>query len=301
MTTLAEHMIVAGADNRPPMLEKTMYNSWQNHMLLYIKGKEHDRMILNSILHGPLVYGTIEVDGVTRPKTYEELTDTEKLQDDCDKYCSSRSSTRCVLSCQPSRGMKMQQVQVNTKFLNSLPTEWSKFVTDVKLARNMHTAEYDHLYAYLSQHEAHATEVRLMRERFPNSLALGQSFVGMGSKSNATSSVINKNGRNNAVVQARVVSCYNCQGEGHMERQCTQPKRPRNSTWFKEKILLVQAQEAGQVLDEEQLAFLADPRVAKIQDTQTTITHNVAFQTDDLDAFDSDCDEAPGAKAVLNG
>ncbi|GKB92810.1 hypothetical protein Tco_0965082 [Tanacetum coccineum] len=35
------------------------------------------------------------------------------------------------------------------------------------------------------------------------------------------------------------------------------------------------------------------------QDTQTTITHNDAFQTDDLDAFDSDCDEAPGAKAVL--
>ncbi|GJW50478.1 hypothetical protein Tco_0091829 [Tanacetum coccineum] len=27
--------------------------------------------------------------------------------------------------------------------------------------------------------------------------------------------------------------------------------------------------------------------------------NNAAFQTDDLDAFDSDCDEAPGAKAVL--
>nr|GEU63114.1 hypothetical protein [Tanacetum cinerariifolium] len=84
MTTLAEHMIVAGADNRPLMLEKTTYNSWQNRMLLYIKRKEHGRMMLNSIEHGPLVYGTIEVDGVTRTKKYEELTDAEKLQDDCD-------------------------------------------------------------------------------------------------------------------------------------------------------------------------------------------------------------------------
>ncbi|GKD02945.1 hypothetical protein Tco_1177919, partial [Tanacetum coccineum] len=84
MTTLVEHMIVAGADNHPPMLEKTMYNTWQNHMLLYINGKEHGRMMLNSIEHGPLVYGTIEVDGVTRTKTYKELTDAEKLQDDCD-------------------------------------------------------------------------------------------------------------------------------------------------------------------------------------------------------------------------
>ncbi|GJX99321.1 hypothetical protein Tco_0356340 [Tanacetum coccineum] len=98
-------MIVAGADNRPPMLEKLMYNSWQNCMLLYIKGNEHGRMMLNSILHEPLVYGTIKVDGVTRTKTYEELTDAEKLQDDCDvRAYSSRSSTRSVLSCQPSRG-----------------------------------------------------------------------------------------------------------------------------------------------------------------------------------------------------
>ncbi|GJU68495.1 hypothetical protein Tco_1254754 [Tanacetum coccineum] len=76
-------MIVAGADNRPPMLEKTMYNSWQNRMLLYIKGKEQGRMMLKSVLHGPLVYGITEVDSVTRTKIYEELLDQEKLQDDC--------------------------------------------------------------------------------------------------------------------------------------------------------------------------------------------------------------------------
>nr|GFA47711.1 hypothetical protein [Tanacetum cinerariifolium] len=32
--------------------------------------------------------------------------------------------------------MTMQQVQVNTKFLNALPLKWSKFITDVKLAKN---------------------------------------------------------------------------------------------------------------------------------------------------------------------
>ncbi|GKF64875.1 hypothetical protein Tco_0188323, partial [Tanacetum coccineum] len=47
-----------------------------------------------------------------------------------------------------------------------------------------------------------------------------------------------------------------------MAGQCTQPKRLRNSAWFKKKMLLVQAQESGQELDEKQLAFLADPRVA---------------------------------------
>ncbi|GJU97446.1 reverse transcriptase domain-containing protein [Tanacetum coccineum] len=43
----------------------------------------------------------------------------------------------------------------------------------------------------------------------------------------------------------RVVKCYNCQGEGHMARQCTQPKRPRNAAWYKEKAMLAEAQETG--------------------------------------------------------
>ncbi|GKB25981.1 hypothetical protein Tco_0865382 [Tanacetum coccineum] len=68
-------------------------------------------------------------------------------------------------------GMTMKQVQVNTKFLNALPSEWGKFVTDVKLAKSLYTTNYDQLYVYLSQHERHANEVRITRERYPNPLA----------------------------------------------------------------------------------------------------------------------------------
>ncbi|GJU05485.1 retrovirus-related pol polyprotein from transposon TNT 1-94 [Tanacetum coccineum] len=68
--------------------------------------------------------------------------------------------------------------------------------------------------------------------------------------------------------QPRVVKCYNCQGERHMVRQCTQPKRPKNSAWFKEKLMLVEAQEA-------------------------------AFQIEDFDAYDWDCDDISLAKSVL--
>ncbi|GJW34939.1 integrase, catalytic region, zinc finger, CCHC-type containing protein [Tanacetum coccineum] len=98
--------------------------------------------------------------------------------------------------------------------------------------------------------------------------------------------------------QARVVKCYNCQGEGHMARQCTQPKRTRNVAWYKEKAMLVEAQEAGQILVEEQLAFLADPGISASQ-AQTVIPHNAAFQTEDLDTYDSDCDDLSTAQAVL--
>ncbi|GJX87433.1 hypothetical protein Tco_0339447 [Tanacetum coccineum] len=84
-----------------------------------------------------------------------------------------------------------------------------------------------------------------------------------------------------------------------MSKQCTKPKRKRDDSWFKDKALLVQAQASGQILHEEELAFLADQGVAEAQATQTVITHNAAYQADDLDAYDSNCDELNTAKVAL--
>ncbi|GKB79740.1 hypothetical protein Tco_0946635 [Tanacetum coccineum] len=60
-----------------------------------------------------------------------------------------------------------------------------------------------------------------------------------------------------------------------------------------------QAREAGQILDEEQLAFLADPGVPDVQAIQTIIPNNAAFQNEDLDTYDSDYDDISNAKVVL--
>ncbi|GJS44107.1 hypothetical protein Tco_0569150 [Tanacetum coccineum] len=84
MTTLVEFMIIAGADNRPPLLDKTMYNSWKSRMELYIENRENGRMILNSVENGPLIWPTVEENVNTWKKKYEELSATEKLQDDYD-------------------------------------------------------------------------------------------------------------------------------------------------------------------------------------------------------------------------
>ncbi|GJX08043.1 hypothetical protein Tco_0195975 [Tanacetum coccineum] len=78
------------ADNRPPMLERSQYNSWQSCMLLYIRGKEHGKDLLGSVLNGPFQYGTVEVLGTptspasTRPRTYDDLTNKEKIRVECD-------------------------------------------------------------------------------------------------------------------------------------------------------------------------------------------------------------------------
>nr|GEU56809.1 hypothetical protein [Tanacetum cinerariifolium] len=84
-----------------------------------------------------------------------------------------------------------------------------------------------------------------------------------------------------------------------MARQCLKPKRKRDAMQFRETILLVEAQGNGKVLNEEELEFLADPSIAEGHVTQSVIIHNAAYQADDLDAYDSDCDDISTAKAVL--
>ncbi|GKA66152.1 hypothetical protein Tco_0765960 [Tanacetum coccineum] len=207
--TLAEYMILSGADNRPPMLDKDLYDSWKSRMELYMQNKEHRRMILESVEHGQLIWPTIEENGVIRTMKYAKLSAIEKIHDDCDMKATNiilqglptdiyslvyhhrvakdiwervqllmqgTSLTKQERECKlydafdkfahikgeslhqyylrftqlvnemNIYNMKLKQFQVNTKFLNSLPPEWSKFVTNVKLVKDLHTTNFDQCY-----------------------------------------------------------------------------------------------------------------------------------------------------------
>nr|GFD50980.1 hypothetical protein [Tanacetum cinerariifolium] len=54
-----------------------------------------------------------------------------------------------------------------------------------------------------------------------------------------------------------------------------------------------------QVLQEEELDFLADPGTVESSSNQAIITTNASYQADDLDAYDSDCDKLNSAKVAL--
>nr|GEY73397.1 hypothetical protein [Tanacetum cinerariifolium] len=120
-----------------------------------------------------------------------------------------------------------------------------------------------------------------------------QNFVSVGSSRPFTS------GPGGAPGKQRVIVCYNCKGEGHMSKQCTKPRRKRDAVWFKDKFLLVQAQANGQVLQEEELEFLADLGTTESSSNQTVVTNNAAYQADNLVAYDSDCDENNSANIAL--
>ncbi|GJZ68733.1 hypothetical protein Tco_0632283 [Tanacetum coccineum] len=240
MTTFAEHIIVAGVKNRNPMLEKSMYNSWASRIRLFIKEKKHAQQIqddcdvqaINIMLH------------ILSPDVYALVNHQEAAKDIWDRgetlyeYYWRLSQ---LINDMHTIGMTMQQVQVNTKFLNALPLEWSKFVTDVKLAKSLYTTNYDHHYAYLSQHERHANEVRIMHERYSDPLAL----------------------------VANSQTLYN------------PSQSPQHSVSH---FYISARKESDDVSTKKWHSYL--------------LWHQ-AFQTEDLDAYDSDYDDISSARAVL--
>ncbi|GKC57580.1 hypothetical protein Tco_1085178 [Tanacetum coccineum] len=240
MITLAEFMIIAGADNRPPMLEKSLYDSWKSQ------------------------------DGTTRTKKYEELSVAEKLQADCD-------------------------LKATNIVLQGLPPDVYAIVNHHKVAK-----EIRERVKLLMQ----GTKLSLQEKECLVGLVFNQGDdpIDCLNKEMAFLTDVASSRVTVQQVQGRQGQSYagnSYKGEGHMDRQCTQLKRPRNAAWFKEKAMLAEAQEAGQNLDKEQLAFFVDPGIPDDQAAQTTIPNTAAFQTEDLDAYDSDCDDVSNAMTVL--
>nr|GEU58037.1 hypothetical protein [Tanacetum cinerariifolium] len=230
-----------------------------------------------------------------------------------DLYMQKRENERMILESGKHSPLIWPTIEENE----------SKFVTDVKLAKDLHTTKFDQLHAYLEKHELYAIEVRLMRERSQDPLALvacpqPQSVpqieytvstfnqrthfaeflqidsgitVPMFRQRDDPIDVINKM---MSVLSTVVTSHF----PSANNQTVSKAKEEKGCYVVQGKVLLVEAQGNGKVLNEEELPFLANPGIAEGPVTQSIITHNAAYQADDLDAYDSVCDEISTAKAV---
>nr|GEY22938.1 hypothetical protein [Tanacetum cinerariifolium] len=213
-------------------------------MELYMLNRQHGRMILESIENGPLIWPLIEENGVTIPKKYYELSLTKAIQADCDikatniilqelppeerkcKLYKKEETLRefylrfsLILSDMNIYNMKLKQFQLNIKFLNTLPPEWRKFMTDVKLLRN-------------SSNPRQQATINNGRVTLQPIQGRQTSLVAGTSRTYTRGASGNNSGKQ------RTIICYNCKGEGDMSKQCTKPKRKQDDSWFKDKVLL---------------------------------------------------------------
>ncbi|GKC25450.1 hypothetical protein Tco_1027600 [Tanacetum coccineum] len=206
MSRMQEDIQYAGSDTRPPMLDRTDFESWQQRIRLYCLGKDNGENIMKSIKEGPFQMGTVSdvitggtegavQQGPVRARVLNDLSAEEK-----ERYKADIRATNILLQGIPKdiyslinhytdakdiwENVKMilegseltkddresqlydeymnTPMQLNSKFVNNMLPEWSRFITEVKLNRGLKESNSDQLYAYLKQHE----ENRIMMERF---------------------------------------------------------------------------------------------------------------------------------------
>nr|GEV42895.1 retrovirus-related Pol polyprotein from transposon TNT 1-94 [Tanacetum cinerariifolium] len=260
MANLSEDIQCASSDTRPPMIDRTDFVSWQQRIRLYCQGKENQVNILKSIDEGPFQMGTVR-------EPLAEGTEGHKGETIHDYYI------RFAKLINDMRNIKitMSRMQLNSKFVNNMLPEWGRFVTAVKLNRGLRDSNYDQLYAYLKQHETHANENKMILDRFTQHTMDHLALMSNGGGAARYGGVQNIIGNANPV-QAR-----------------------QNADYYKDKMLLMQAQENRVALDEEQLLFLSgrqdnaideDVDEQPVQDLALNVDN--VFQADDYDAFDFD-------------
>ncbi|GJZ55445.1 putative ribonuclease H-like domain-containing protein [Tanacetum coccineum] len=127
--SLAKNVIVAGADNHPFMLDKTQYSSWASRMLLYIKGKENGKLLIDSVFLNDLL-----IRNSNRTQNYENGVETEvppKTAQALLQRQRERKAKSILLLAIPDEyqlsllevhGAAVSNEDANQKFLRALPS-----------------------------------------------------------------------------------------------------------------------------------------------------------------------------------
>nr|GEY48979.1 hypothetical protein [Tanacetum cinerariifolium] len=191
------------------MLEKGRYDTWKSCMLLYIEGKEHGHMVLDSILKGLFEYKVVDfpanealgTPAQSRMQTFKDLSPEDKIKKECDIRAANiilyglLNDIYTLLNHKTlayeiwytvkelMEGTELTKQEKDSKLAyefenftsekgEMIQSYYIRFVTRVKQAKNLHQVSFDQLYAYLKQNELDGNDVRAMKARILDPLAL---------------------------------------------------------------------------------------------------------------------------------
>nr|GEY34595.1 retrovirus-related Pol polyprotein from transposon TNT 1-94 [Tanacetum cinerariifolium] len=259
------------------MLEKDMYDSWKSRMELCMMNRQHGRMILESVKNGPLIWPSIEKNRVTRLKKFSELSATKAIQADCDV-----KKTNIILQGLPSEvyalyGSPYQSQQYSN---NQSSTPLS-----ITYPSNDYQSSVHHNIFSPSSSIPQLEYAPIVNQQpefpQPNSSLIVPVFQKGDDPIDAINHMM-------SLLTAVVTSRYP-----------TTNNQMRNSSNPRRQATINDGRITLQPIQGRQISFASDPGIIEGQATQTVITHNAAYQADDLDAYDSDCDELNTTKVAL--
>ncbi|GJZ06722.1 hypothetical protein Tco_0540515 [Tanacetum coccineum] len=153
----------SGSNERPLMLDKENYISWENRVINYLL-----QAIPNDIYNlvdacktaqemweriKRLMYGSDVTTHVRHSRLMDEFDKFAAMEGESLESMYERLPT--LVNIMDRNNVRPITVSINTKFLNCLKPEWSKYVTMVRHNQTGDTVSYDQLYDSLVQFEPH--------------------------------------------------------------------------------------------------------------------------------------------------
>nr|GEW44619.1 hypothetical protein [Tanacetum cinerariifolium] len=269
MATNDKESSAAGTDNRPPMLEENDFESWKIR--------------------------------IEREKTDEEFTEAENNKEHADIQATNilgQELPRHIFNTL-NQTETAKEIWENVELLmqGSGLTEQQKKKTLFDQYKRFQANGNELIHDYFVRFHKLINDMKITKmkilvhqrnTKFVNNLL---SYWGKTSIHLMTQAMIQDGQITTESVQRKA--------PGHMEKECKEKKREKDSQWFKDKALLIEAKEKGAILDAEAEVFLEDVECTAPYAEPMAITTTTTFEVSHKDTYGSDVDKAPHAVAAF--
>ncbi|GJT51601.1 hypothetical protein Tco_0977758 [Tanacetum coccineum] len=257
------NIMAAGSRDHPPMLAPGRYAQWQSRFLRYIDTRPNGDALRKCILQGPYTPSTGEsfnIQDVKNNLFWEFRKFTSGDGETMESYFSRFYKMMNEIN---RNNLIMAMMQVNVQFLQQLQPEWSRFVTIVKQQHDLDTVSYHKLFDVLKQYQKEVNEIHAERiAKNANPLALvtaaqlhpdpyyqaqksHQPYAPTSKQSSSTRSNASTKFKGKEIAKP-------------ITPLSEKPKRVKDSTHHKEKMLLCKQADKGVPLQAEQSDWLAN-------------------------------------------
>ncbi|GJV55327.1 retrovirus-related pol polyprotein from transposon TNT 1-94 [Tanacetum coccineum] len=263
------NIMAAGSRDRPPMLATRRYAQWQSRFMRYVDTKPNGEALRKCILQGPYKLSNIIIPGQpttdsspevperTVLKTFSNITPENKAHYDAEKEPIHLLLTRIGDKIY-SAGESLNKQDVKT----SLFWEFGRFTSRVGESIDSY---YSRFYKMMNE----------MTGQYGNQ----RTVTVVGARETIGSQIVQQTG----------IQYFNCKEFGHFAKKCRKPKRTKDYTYHKERMLLYKQAEKGVPLQAEQADWLED-KDEEIDEQELEAHYSFMAKIQEVLPADSDLD-----------
>ncbi|GKD40894.1 integrase, catalytic region, zinc finger, CCHC-type containing protein [Tanacetum coccineum] len=283
------NIMAAGSRDRPPMLVTGRYTPWQSRFLRYIDTRPNGDALRKCILEGPYTPSTVIIPAVPAINDSLEVSERTTVEtilnmspENKEHYQSEKEAIHLLLTgigdeiystvdaCKTSHDISHASTKYKGKEISKpiTPPSESAFEEDSDpeqaqrdkdMQKNLALIEkyFKNIYKPTNNNLRTSSNSRNNNvdtsPRYKNDNQTGQfgnlrTVTVAGARETVGSQVMQQTG----------IQCFNCKEFGYFAKECRKPKRVKDYTYHKEKMLLCKQAEKGIPLQTEQADWLED-------------------------------------------